>query len=252
MTMGYTSGGWRRTGATVAVLACAAALTGCAGEGAPAGVVEVAATNGLPSPSPSTVIVPDIIGQQAALVGKNLPGLTAILRYEPAVVAAPGTVVSTDPAKGTVVAAGSVVTVVIAGQAAQTLDGLVEAHRETFVGVTADSYGLSVAIYRRADIRLAIAQLDSVVAGKQYRVQLCDRSYAELSRIEIELSRREFVPDAGKYPIGLRIDPQACAVHLTIGGMDHRYLPELLERYDGALVVSFETIEVGIQRSVGP
>jgi hypothetical protein len=247
MTMGSTSAGRlrRRIGAVALTALCVALSAGCAGSAGSDEVIPVAAAGGLVSSTPNTTIVPDVVGQPATVIGKSLgtARLTAILRYEPGVVAAPGSVVSTDPPAGAVVAEGSVVTVVVAGPSARTLPDLVDAHRETYVGLTVDNFGTTVAIYRRADIAQAIAQLDAVADGKLYRVQLCDRSYAELSRIMIELGRREFVPGAKELGFGYSIDAQACAVHLTIGGLDHKYLPELLERYDGALVVSFGGVQ---------
>jgi hypothetical protein len=245
MAMSDGSTGRRRVGTAAALALWTALAAGCAGTNHPEASEPVAAASSLPSPSVVTAIVPDVVGQPAVTVGKQFggAGLTVILRYEPGIMAAPGSVVSTEPPAGTVVAQGSVVTVMVAGPSARTLNDLVDAHRETYVGLSVDEFGATVAIYRRANVAQAIAELDAVAEGKLYAVQLCDRSYAELSRIMIELSRKEFVPGAKDLGFGFGIDARACAVHLTIGGLDRKYLPELLERYGGALVISFGGVQ---------
>jgi hypothetical protein len=241
----------RRTGAALAVACWVAVSAGCAsGDGAEASV-PVVAVSSLTSPGTATTIVPDVVGQPATTVSKQfgVAGLTVILRYEPGIVAAPGAVVSTEPPAGTVVAQGSVVTVMVAGPSARTLHDLVDAHRETYVGLSVDGNGATVAIYRRANVAQAIAELDAVAEGQLYRVQLCDRSYAELSRIMVELGRKDFVPGAKDLGFSFGIDARSCAVLLSIGGLDRKHLPELLERYDGALVVSFDGAQHAILTS---
>jgi hypothetical protein len=253
MTMSDTLAGYRRAGATVVAALCVALSAGCAGADA-RDEVPVAAAASLASPGTVTTIVPDVVGEPATSVGKQfgIAGLTVILRYEPGIVAAPGAVVSTEPPAGTVVVQGSVVTVIVAGPSARTLQDLVDAHRETYVGLSVDGNGATVAIYRRANVEQAIAELDAVAEGRLYRVQLCDRSYAELSRIMVELGRRDFVPGAKDLGFSFGIDARSCAVLLSIGGLDRKLLPELLERYEGALVVSFEGAEHAALTSPAP
>jgi serine/threonine-protein kinase len=69
-----------------------------------------------PSPSPSGVAVPNVYGMQSSIAEQELValGLTAAFREKPNTGQQPGTVVSVKPDAGTVVPAGSTVTLVIA------------------------------------------------------------------------------------------------------------------------------------------
>jgi hypothetical protein len=187
----------------------------------------------------ATAVVPRVIDWQADKVDKEFSaaGLVPILRYEPGIVTSEGTVVNTEPPVGSTVALGSTVIVVVAGPVEPTLARYVDAHRETFVGYSTDTNGVAVvAVYQKADLTAVIAQLNTLAKGKPYRMQSCARSWAELQRVQIELSRRDFVPGAQKLAYGMSIDPLACAVRLTVNLSDAQ-IAELSARYQGALVI---------------
>jgi hypothetical protein len=191
-----------------------------------------------PSPKPRTV-VPRVATMTAAEVDKVLAkaSLVAILRYEPGVVTNAGTVVGTEPPAGTVLSPGDIVTVIVAGAPGATLGEYVAAHRETYVGLAPDANGvLVIGMYRQADMQRELGQLTKLAAGTAFRVQNCAHSWADLQRVQLELSRRDFVPGADKLAFGMTIDPMACAVRLTIELTDAE-VAELNARWPGALVI---------------
>ena len=191
-----------------------------------------------PSAQPRTV-VPQVAALTAGEVDKVLAkaSLVAILRYEPGVVTNAGTVVATEPPAGTMVWPGDIVTVIVAGAPGATLGEYVVAHRETYIGMAPDANGvLVIGIYRQADMQSELGQLTRLAAGKAFRVQNCAHSWAELQRVQLELSRRDFVPGADKLPFGMTIDPMACAVRLTIELTDAE-VASLNARWPGALVI---------------
>ena len=69
-----------------------------------------------PTVSPSGVAVPNVYGMQSSIAEQELValGLTAAFRQKPNTGQQPGTVVNVKPDAGTVVPAGSTVTLVIA------------------------------------------------------------------------------------------------------------------------------------------
>lgn len=191
-----------------------------------------------PSAAPKTV-VPQVATLTAGEVDKVLAkaSLVAILRYEPAVVTNPGTVVGTEPPAGTMVSPGDVVTVIVAGPPGATLGDYVAAHRETYIGMAPDANGvLVIGMHRQADMQAELGTLTKLAGGTAFRVQNCAHSWAELQRVTLELARRDFVPGADKLPFGMTIDPMACAVRLTIDISDAE-IAQLNARWPGALVI---------------
>jgi hypothetical protein len=195
-----------------------------------------------PSPSASALprtVVPQVATLSVGEVDKVLAksSLVAILRYEPGVVTNAGTVVGTEPAAGTMVAPGDVVTVIVAGSPGSTLGEYVAAHRETYVGLGADANGVIViGVYRQADLQRELGELTKRARGVAFRVQNCAYSWTELERVQLELGRRDFVPGADRLSFATTIDPLACAVRLTIDLSDAE-IAQLSARYSGALVI---------------
>jgi hypothetical protein len=196
----------------------------------------------LQSPSPSAppgTVVPQLATLQAAEVDKLLSKaqLVSILRYEPGVVTNPGTVVATEPAAGSVVAIGDMITVIVAGKPGETLGEYVTAHRETYVGIGADANGvLVIGIYRQADLEHEMGELTRLARGAAFRVQNCAHSFVDLQRLQLDLARRDFVPGADRLNFATAIDPLACAVRLTIDLSDGE-IAQLSAKYSGALVI---------------
>ncbi|MBV1852482.1 PASTA domain-containing protein [Catellatospora tritici] len=208
-----------------------------------AGCAQQPAADPAPVPSPTASarmsMVPNLTSDNPVVVEKEiLDGeLVPIMKYEPGVVADANTVVNTVPAPGTRVPAGTVVTIVVAGSPAAKLSAVVDADRETFVGLAKDRDGSwVVAVSATADLPKTLQRLKAVAGSAPYRVQTCERSWVELTRVQIELGRRDFLPGADKLAFSTGIDPIACAVLMTVQLSDGE-IAELTARYRGALVV---------------
>ncbi|GHJ44975.1 hypothetical protein Cs7R123_23170 [Catellatospora sp. TT07R-123] len=215
-----------------------ALLAGCAQR--PSAADPVAPT---PSASTRTTVVPQLTSTNVTVVEKDVIDgeLIPILRYEPGVTT--GGVISTVPAPGTRVPEGTVVTIVVAGSPEPKLPSVVDADRETYVGIAKDRDGSwVVAVSSSADLNKTLQQLKSVAGNTPYRVQTCERSWVELMRVQMELGRRDFVPGADKMGFSTSIDPIACAVVLTAPLSDGE-IAELTARYRGALVVQKGTAQ---------
>jgi hypothetical protein len=225
-----------RTGslaARAAALVCAGLLAACAQ--APSAKVA-------PPPSPSsgpTARVPELTNKHVALVEKEFPpaGLVALVRYEPGLLLEPGTVAVTDPPAGTIAPAGSVVRVVVAG-APQTLDDYILGNREVFVGTGLSSDGaLVLSVYQKGPQANAVIEgARKYITTKQYRVVSCSRSWVELTQVQIELSRREFLPRAGELRFSTQVDPASCALRLSADLTDDE-TEQLMKQFEGALVI---------------
>lgn len=164
-------------------------------------------------------------------------GLVPILRYEPGIVSGAGTVVSTDPPGGTLVEAGAMVTVIVAGSPRGTLHDYIEAHRERFIGVGVDANGvLVVGVHESVDLGTEMETLSRLAGGKPFRVKTCTRSWTDLTRVRLDLARRDFLPGAATMAFATTIDPLACAVRLTID-LTNDQVAQLSARYQGALVI---------------
>lgn len=220
-------------------------IAGCATR---AGIPETAA-----SPSPPTadnsarVVVPQLSAMRAAEADGILTkaGLVPILRYEPGIVAGKGTVVNTDPPVGSLLKAGDMVTVIVAGSPGTTLRDHIEAHRELFVGIGVDANGvLVVGVHQSADLAKQMPELSKLANGQPLRVKTCSRSWADLMRVQLELARRDFLPGADKLAFATTVDPLACAVRLTIDLTDAQ-VAEVTAKYEGALVIQKGTATRG-------
>jgi hypothetical protein len=156
-----------------------------------------------------------------------------------------GTVVNTEPAGGSLVELGATVTVYIAGPPGATLAEYVDAHRETFTGLGVDGNGvLVIGVVHTADLTREMGELTKLAAGKAFRLQTCARSWVELTKVQIELSKRPFLPGADRRAFATAIDPLACAVRLTADLTDAE-VAELTSRYSGSLVIQKGTVRRG-------
>ncbi|MEV4412159.1 PASTA domain-containing protein [Catellatospora sp. NPDC049609] len=227
----------RRTGsraALAAALMCAGLLSACAAR-VPAGEVPA-----LPSPpSGPTARVPELTNKHVDLVEKEFPaaGLVALIRYEPGLLLEAGTVAVTDPPPGTIAPAGSVVRVVVAG-APKNLDDYIRGNHEVFLGAGLSSDGtLVLSVYQKgAEAGAVIEGARKYITAKQYRVVSCPRSRVELEQVQIELSRREFLPRAGELKFSTQVDPASCALRLSADLTDDE-TEQLMKRFEGALVI---------------
>jgi PASTA domain len=219
----------------LAALVLAASLAACA-QRPGTGPAQAPAPG--PSAQPKTV-VPQLATMSVGEVDKVLSKaqLVPILRYEPGVVTNAGTVVATEPAAGSMVSIGDVVTVIVAGKPGETLGEYVAAHRETYIGIGADANGvLVIGIHRRADLQRELGELNRLAKGTAFRVQSCAQSWVDLQRVQLDLARRDFVPGADQLSFATTIDPLACAVRLTIDLSDAE-IAQLTAKYSGALVI---------------
>ncbi|HZM80352.1 MAG TPA: PASTA domain-containing protein [Candidatus Limnocylindrales bacterium] len=192
-----------------------------------------------PAPEGERMSMPQLVASRAAEADGTLikAGLVPILRYEPGIVTDAGTVVNTEPAGGSLVELGATVVVYIAGSPGKTLAEYVDGHRETFTGLGVDGNGvLVVGVVQSADLAKEMAALTEVAGGKSFRVQTCSRSWVELTRLQVELSKRRFLPGADKMAFATAIDPLACALRMTADLSDAE-VAELTGRYSGALVI---------------
>jgi len=191
------------------------------------------------APDSERMSMPQLVATRAAQADQTLikAGLIPILRYEPGIVTEAGTVVNTEPPGGSLVELGATVTVHIAGSPGATLMEYVDAHREIFTGVGADANGvLVVGIIQSADIASELGELTKLAGGQSFRLQTCARSWVELTKVQVELSKRRFLPGADRMAFATAIDPLACAVRMTADLSDAE-VAELTSRYSGALVL---------------
>lgn len=196
------------------------------------------------APDSERMTMPQLVGRRAVEADGALikAGLVPILRYEPGIVTEPGTVVNTEPGGGSLVELGATVIVSIAGPPGKTLAGYVDAHRETFTGLGVDGNGvLVVGVLQTADVAKEMAALTEVAGGKSFRLQTCSRSWVELTKIQVELTKRRFLPDADQTAFATAIDPLACALRMTADLSDAE-VAELTSRYSGALVIQKGTV----------
>jgi PASTA domain len=221
----------------VATLVAFALLAAC---GKPPANVDVAATPPASAvPEADRLAVPQVNAVPIADADQILikSGLIPILKFEPGVVTEPGTVINTEPPVGTLVTVGATVTVHIAGPPGNTIQDYVDAHRETFVGIGADTNGVMVVgVVQSADLAREMALLSQLANGRSFRLQTCARSWVELKRVQAELAKRRFLPDAEAMSFATAIDPLACAVRMTIDLPDAQ-IAELTGKYQGALVI---------------
>jgi hypothetical protein len=185
------------------------------------------------------VLVPQLMNTPVAEVDRAMAkvGLVPILRYEPAIITDKGAVAGVDPAPGTRLALGSTITVTIAGDHGPGLADYIDAHREAFIGLGADTGGvLVIAIYSGSDLTKMLSKVTGLAEGKTYRVQPCAHSWADLQRVQLDLGRREFSADAPSLSFATAIDPLACAVRLT-ADLPDSVIATLTAKYQGTLVI---------------
>ena len=214
------------------VLAACAARTGDGGDRQHAGDAGAGALAG------PTVVVPNLVGGDATTVDKSAvsAGLVPIVEYVAGGTKPAGTVVRVDPAPGTVVPVGSTITVEVSGAPGMTVDELVAADRRNFVGLGVDPDGtLVVAVAPGVDANAAVRRIEPVLAGRKYRVKQCSTSWAELSRISIELTRRDDVRKSTGFTVVL--DPAACAVRVE-GDIAPDVATAVREAYPGTVIVA--------------
>ncbi|RIV40067.1 PASTA domain-containing protein [Micromonospora radicis] len=232
--------------AAVALLATATVVSGCA-SAQPAPSVPVGAAPELVSSAGSTstgpgagqVRVPDLVSRAAPLVDKEAlaAGLVPILEYRPDAERPSGTVVATRPVAGSVVAAGSVLTVVVAGPPEPTLDGYVAANRHSFVGLTTAADGTIVLALGAGTGRAqALAGAAPFLGDRETRVVECDTTWAALQEIGVELSRRDFLPPGDQRAVAMHVDAAACGLRLRAEFTDAE-LRTLRERFGPEVVV---------------
>jgi PASTA domain len=188
------------------------------------------------STSPSTAIVPQLVGRAAATIDKvaAAAGVVPMIEYERSAASRPGTVVRVVPPPGSAIPIGTTITVAVAGTAG-TLDELIAADRRSFVGLGADPDGtLVVAVAAGADTDAALRRIERTLAGRKHRVVRCATSWAELSRVAVEVSRRDDLRRTLGYAI--TVDPAACAVRVR-GDIPADIAAALRAEYAAAIAV---------------
>lgn len=216
--------------AVTLVLSAACAAPGADGEDAAPDDRAVAGAS-------STPTVPDLIGQDASSVDKLAAqaGVVPMISYEPGAAGRLGTVVRVDPPPGTAVALGDTVEVAVAGRPGNTLDELVAADRRSFVGLGADPDGtLVVAVAAGPAADAALRRIQPSLAGRKHRVVRCAATWAELSRLAVEIGRSADLRTSSGYAI--TVDPGACAVRVT-GDLHADAVTALRATYGDRIVV---------------
>ncbi|GIF66150.1 hypothetical protein Ais01nite_41850 [Asanoa ishikariensis] len=185
----------------------------------------------------STQTVPDLIGQDAAAVDKLAAqaGVVPMISYDPGATGQLGTVVRVDPPPGTAVALGDTIEVAVAGKPGGTLDELVAADRRNFVGLTADPDGTFViGVIAGPAGTAALRRLEPALAGRKHRVVRCTTTWAELSRLAVEIGQRADLRASKAYAV--TVEPAECAV-LVEGDITDAVMTALRAAYADRVVV---------------
>lgn len=231
----------RRCAALTATLAVLLAA-GCSQKPAP--------LQALPAPSATQDSVPDVIGMQYKKVDGIMQArlLVPFLRFAPELTTNAGTVVALEPPAGTVAKPGDVVVVVVAGpnpntygegtQGALAISQLAQLDQKTFVGVGWDwsDDSIVLALAPGVDLESWRARITALARGEKFRLQSCLYSHAELRKLQVQLSERDFLPRAKQMTFSINIDPVSCSVQLA-GAFTPAEVTQLQERYGGALNV---------------
>ncbi len=210
-------------------------LTACAAPGADS--EETAPDDRLAAGTSTTQTVPDLIGQDAASVDKLAAqaGVVPMISYDPGAAGQLGTVVRVDPPPGTAVALGDTIQVAVAGKPGGTLDELVAADRRHFVGLSADPDGtFVVAVIAGPDGNAALRRIEPALAGRKHRVVRCATTWAELSRLAVEIGQRADLRASKAYAV--TVEPGACGV-LVEGDIDDDVVTALRAAYTDRIVV---------------
>jgi hypothetical protein len=229
------------------------ALVGCARQSAAAdgdpAAIDPATVRG-----PADVVVPDLIGRPVATIEKvlNAAGLVPVVRGEGAARPAEGTVLATDPAPGTVLPAGSVVTVTVRGTAPgwppsateregapNLLGHLIERYPDTFLGLGFDRAPDPIVVFNPGvDIGSWRARLDEAAEGQPYRVRSCARSRVELEQIKVLVQRWAWTSRPAGGAFGLDVDPATCSVRISGDWFTAADEQHLADRFGTAVTVA--------------
>jgi len=185
-----------------------------------------------------TTVVPDLVGRDLATIDKlaAAAGVVPVVEHQPGAAGVPGTVVRVEPPAGTAIALGATITVAVAGAAGGTLDDLVAADRHSFVGLSADPDGtLVIAVATGADTDAALRRIEPALGGREHRLVRCDTTWAELSRVSVEIARRDDLRAAAT-GYAIAIDAGACAVRVQ-GDIPAGVVTALRAEYAGAVLV---------------
>ncbi|HEX5597081.1 MAG TPA: PASTA domain-containing protein [Micromonosporaceae bacterium] len=187
----------------------------------------------------SDIRVPALVGRTVELVEKEAfaAGVVPVLDYQVAGDRPPGTVISVEPAAGSAVPFGSVVTVRVAGAAGPTLDDQVRAARRLFVGVAAEPDGtLVLALAGKVNRMKALDTVRPFLAGRSYRVVECATSWVALEQLRLQLARRDFLPPGDQRAFAASLDPARCAIRLQ-AEFTEAEAAELRDRFGRMIIV---------------
>jgi hypothetical protein len=215
-----------------------------------------------PPTSPAAVLVPNLTGLSEGDAVRMLAevGLLAEIRYQRE---APrtGQVLGTDSPPGSEVEAGSSVRVSVAyepplpvpdaGEEQMWIEQLapvariVEGNPKAFVGLYRDhldAEGIVVVVFGPGTDQDAWRErLDTAAGELPYRTETCTRSRAELRRIQDELTRRSWSPNAASISFAVFVDPATCTVRLDSDQLTPADIQALSDRFGTA--VSLNTTE---------
>ena len=208
----------------------------------------------------STAAVPDLVGltEGGAARALDAGGLVLNVRY---VDDAPRTasVLSSDPAAGTAVAAGSVVVVEVSypprlplprpeqESEIRPLSGLVARHPETFVGLYRGVDGAPRVVFGPGvDSDAWLGRLDEAAAGLTYPredvgygVESCPRAHSRLRAIQDEIAEDQSWHHRKGLAFGLWVQPETCTLRVESDLLRADEIEALIERY--GTEISFNT-----------
>jgi hypothetical protein len=218
-----------------------------------------------PPTIPALVPVPDVVGmaERDAVKALAAAGIPAEIRHE-AEAPPTGRVLRSDPPAGTGVAPGSFVRLYAAYEPPSPVPGpreeaewnarigplsrLVQASREAFVGMYLDEAGVPVVVFNPGvDPDAWQERLERAAGALAYRTEVCPRSREELERIQAELGRRAWSPNAASIAFATSVSPSTCSVWVESGELKQADLRALGERFGTAVTVVFG----GVSRLLG-
>jgi PASTA domain-containing protein len=203
----------------------------------------------LPAPSVTRDFVPDLVGMRYDEADAALQAqlLVPIMRFAPELITNAGTVVSLEPAAGSVAKTGDVIVVIVAGKppkgnaesppGARAIAELAQLEQQLIVGVGSDRDSTIVVSFAPGtDLELWQARIAALARGERFRLQSCRYSGAELRGLMAQLAERDFLPRAKQMQVSIVADPVSCSVQLA-GAFTPAEVTQLQERYGDALTV---------------
>lgn len=196
--------------------------------------------------------VPSLVGvsEPDALKTLETLGLAAEVRYTSGSSSDIGTVIGTDPPAGTAVSEGAAIIVEVAGTpedideetdarqlALKNAQAIVDSSPDSFVGHYVDQDTLVVVLNPDVPEQDWASRFNEAVTPVlEVRFTSCDRSGVELETILEEIAARDWSPNAAAIPIGLRVNPSECAVHVAGSDLTDDDVATLSALYGDAVI----------------